>query len=139
MPFSENRGSIAILSQDGGQSGLVVGQVLGAFDVLKLLKWKIFSSGQPIGEMQARWVFTGQNAGTSRRANRTGGIRARKSHPSFRKGVDIGSLIKRAALVTNIGPAEVVDKEKHDVRTAIAVRFLCRGKIIQSSDQSDRP
>ena len=73
-------------------------------------------AGNPIGDVQPRRIFAGEQRRARGRADRAGRVGLREFHAVLRELVDVRRLVQIAAVAGEVGPAEVVDQNQHDVR-----------------------
>ena len=69
----------------------------------------------PVGDADRGWVLAGEDAGAGRRTDRAGGVGVAKAHALCGQPVDIGRLVKGAAVADQIPPTHIVDENKDDI------------------------
>src|SRR3954447_9262090 len=119
MPFAENCRMITVCFENRRQGWLILGQLLRALDVLQLLKWKIFSARQRVGQVTPRRIFSGQDTGACGRTDRASRVRAIETDAALCERVDVRRVVNSATLVTDIGPAEIIHQEKDEIELLI--------------------
>ena len=72
-------------------------------------------AGDPVGDIDPDRMPAGHDAGARRAADGTGRIAMREAHAAPGQAVDVGGLVKRAAIGPNVRPAHVVHKEEQEV------------------------
>src|SRR6266581_4127883 len=116
MPFAENGGAVAVFLEHSWQGGLIVREVLHGFGVFQLLKWKFLSTREPIRQMEPGRVLARQNAGARGRTDGASSIRPRKTDALLRKRINVGSVIKSAALVSDVSATQVIYEKEKDIQ-----------------------
>ena len=78
--------------------------------------------GNPIGDVHPHRMAAGQNTRARGAANGTRRVTLREPHPARGEPVDVGRLVKLAAIGANVRPAHVVDEEEDEVGLLGGVR-----------------
>src|SRR5688572_20159945 len=69
----------------------------------------------PIGHVQARRIFSGENRGARRRANGAGRIRLREFHSLRREFVEVWRLEYFAAETTEVSPTQIIGENENEI------------------------
>ena len=72
-------------------------------------------AGNPIGDVHTHRMAAGHDAGARRAADGAGGVSLRKAHTALGQAIDIGGLVKLAAIGPDVCPAHVVHEKKQEV------------------------
>src|SRR5262249_43015095 len=81
----------------------------------QLLGRHVLAAGQKGGDVVARRVAAGEDAGPRRRAQGTSGVGIGELHALRCKLVNVWRLVKRAAEKADVAPAHVVDEDEDKV------------------------
>ena len=117
-----------------GERELLEGQVLADRRTTQLLGRPVGPPRQPVREVQPRGVLAGHDGGSRRGADRAGRVAVGEPHAPARQGIDVGGLVIRAAVTAEVGPAEVVQDDQHDVGPR---GLVCDGGRREARDQEE--
>jgi len=129
MPLADYAGYVSGVLQSLGQSNVLSRKVI------------LIVGPEIIGNANPGRVLPRHQGGTIRRANRCGSVRIGKTHSLLCEPVEIRRFVESVAVAAQLGPAQIVSKDKNNVR--LTCRFGCKKRqtrqIQSNRAQSDIP
>ena len=120
MPLAEVGGGVPFFAQKIGDRDGGGGQLFGPVWNPKFGFGALVTS-DPIGEMEAGGVLAGEKSGAGGRADRASGVGLGKFHPIEGQPINMGSLVKRRAVASEVGGTEVIDKHDQVIERGLGV------------------
>lgn len=115
MPFADESCPITGLLQRFGKSHFIERKVAENLGTLQLLVGPVGAAWKPVGQPEARGIFSGENAGASGRTDGTRGIGLGKPHTAGGEPIEIGGFVKGAAVTTEVASAEVIGEDENKI------------------------
>ena len=117
MPLADVPCCIAHFLQTGSQAFFFQGQVIyiRCLDETPVARMCAGGEGNEIGDANSCGILTGKDARARRRADRACGVGIREPHSRGCQSVNVGRLVERAAVASQVAPFHVVDEDEDDV------------------------
>ena len=115
VPFAGEECLVAVFLERLGNGDLLKRKVAAICRVEQGIRRTVGLAGDPVGDIDPDRMPAGHDAGARRAADGTGRIAMREAHAAPGQAVDVGGLVKRAAIGPNVRPAHVVHKEEQEV------------------------
>ena len=115
VPFAGEESLVAMLLECLGEGDFLEWQTVLILRVKEGVGGAVGLAGDPVRDIDPHRVFPCHDARPGRATNRPGGIALREAHTRAGQAVDVGSLVERATVGSDIRPAHVVNKEEQKV------------------------
>ena len=119
VPLPEVAGPVANPLQRLGQGGFLEGKLV---HVLGWQKLPSLAPPDPVGDVQAGRVPTGEEAGPGGGADGAGRVGLGEPHPRRGQSVDMGRQVEGTPIGAQVPPSQVVDEEEDEVRRSLGDR-----------------
>jgi hypothetical protein len=126
VPFADVSRGVTGRPEDLGQGGRLARQVLEELGAQHLLVGPVGPAGQPVGQVQSGRHLARHQGRPRRRTDGAGGVAVGEAQSRGGQAVQVGRPVERAAVTAQVGPAEVVGQDQHDV--VLARRLGCVGR-----------
>ncbi len=113
VPLAHVPGRVSRLPKRLADSGLFQRKLA---HVVSLQQETVLLAADPVGEIEARGMFAGHQAGPRGRAHGTGRVELREPRAVGPQPVDVGGLVEAASVDAGVRPAQVVDHDQDDVQ-----------------------
>ena len=113
VPFTDRRRDVVGPGEQLTQRDLFQRQLPERLGRLHFVFARMGFAGKEIGQADPRGILSRQQRRPGWRTNVTRGVSLRKPHPVGRQPIDVGRLVKPAAVTTQVDPAQIVHENQH--------------------------
>ena len=112
MPFTGKEGLVVMLLERLGNGHLFVRKIIAILWMQHGVGGTITLARNPVSDVHPHWMPPGHDTRARGATHRAGGVTLSEAHTAGREPIDMGCLVKLAAIGPDIRPAHVIDEEE---------------------------
>ena len=112
VPFTGKEGLVVMLLKRLGNGHLFVRKIIAILWMQHGVGGTITLARNPVSDVHPHWMPPGHDTRARGATHRAGGVTLSEAHTAGREPIDIGCLVKLAAIGPDIRPAHVIDEEE---------------------------